>query len=123
MRHLGYTPCKADGDLWFKEAVRPDNGFQYYAYVLLYVDDCLCIHHDATSALRQLDKYFMMKPGSIGDPDIYLGAKLCSVELDNGVRAWGMSSSKYVQDACCNVETYLGKTFGGRKLLKRVAGP
>ncbi len=54
----------------------PDDGLKYYAYILLYVDDCLCIHHDAESALKGLDKYFQIKAGSIGDPDIYLRYKL-----------------------------------------------
>ena len=97
MRHLGFKRCPADPDIWMKAETRPD-GFRYYSYVLLYVDDCLCIHHDAENVLRQVDKYFMMKPGSIGDPDIYLGAKLRKVRLDNGVEAWSMSPSKYVQE-------------------------
>jgi len=50
--------------------VRSEDGLRYYAYVLLYVDDCLFIHHDAESALYEIDKYFPMKKGLIGDPDI-----------------------------------------------------
>jgi hypothetical protein len=65
--------------------------------MLLFVDDCLCINHDAEKALRELDKYFLMKAGSIGDPDIYLGAKLRKVKLINGVESWAMSPSKYVK--------------------------
>jgi hypothetical protein len=38
-----------------------------------------------------------MKPGSIGDPDFYLGAKLRMKRLSNSVLAWSMSSSKYIQ--------------------------
>jgi hypothetical protein len=53
-----------------------------------------------------------MKPGSIGDPNIYLGTKLRKVKLTNGVIAWSMSPSKYVQDAIHNVETYLTKNRG-----------
>ena len=103
--------------------VRPDDGEKYYLYMLLYVDDCLCIHHDAETALQQLDKYFQMKPGTIGDPDIYLGGKLRKVQLNNGVWAWGMSPSKYVQDAVRNSEEYLGRNFGGQKLQKRASSP
>jgi len=73
MRTLGYKSCMADADLWFKQVTRPDDGLTYYAYVLLHVEDCLCFHHDAENALYELDKYFPMKKGSIGDPDIYLG--------------------------------------------------
>ena len=76
MRTLGYSSCKAEPDLWYKPITCPDDGFEYYAYVLLYIDDCLAIHHDAESILYELDKYFQMKKGSIVDPDIYLGNKL-----------------------------------------------
>jgi Reverse transcriptase (RNA-dependent DNA polymerase) len=85
MRHLGWTSCLADPDVSYKAEVRPDDGFQYYAYALLCVDDDLVIHHNATTALERLDKYFKMKAGSIGDPDFYLGAKLKPVQLENGV--------------------------------------
>jgi hypothetical protein len=76
MRHLGWQSCKADQDLWMRPEVKPEDGHKYYAYALLYVDDILLIHHDAESCLRDIDNYFKMKPGSIGDPDYYLGAKL-----------------------------------------------
>jgi hypothetical protein len=45
---------------------------------------------------HQVDNYFKMKPGSIGDPDFYLGAKLRMKRLSNGILAWSMSSSKYI---------------------------
>ena len=51
MRTMGFEPCKADPDLWFRPATRPDDGFKYYEYVLLYADDCLAISHDAISVL------------------------------------------------------------------------
>ena len=118
MRTMGFEPCKANPDLWFRPATQPDNGFKYYEYVLLYVDDCLAISHDAISVLEQLDKYFQMKPGSIGNPDIYLGAKLRSVRLNNGVRCWSMSSAKYVQEAVRYIEDYIERNLAGRKLKK-----
>jgi len=91
--------------------------------VLLFVDDALAIHHDARSALEEIDNYFPMKLGSIGEPDMYLGAKLKPVTLNNGVKAWGFSSSKYVQEAVRNAEIYLGENFGGRKLAKKARAP
>ena len=45
-----------------------------------------------------------MKDGSIGDPDIYLGAKLRKVQLDSGVDCWAMLPSKYVKEAVANAE-------------------
>ena len=104
---MGFDACKADPDLWYKPATRPDDGFKYYKYVLLYVDDCLAISHDAMSVLKQLDNFFLMKPGSIGDPDNYLRVKLREVTLSNGVTCWSMSSAKYVKDAIRNVKEYI----------------
>jgi hypothetical protein len=43
--------------------------------------------------------------------------------MDNGVHAWGMSSSKYVQEAVSNAETFLAENFGGKKLTKKARGP
>eukprot|EP00957_Ditylum_brightwellii_P060277 4577832-Ditylum_brightwellii.AAC.1 len=91
MKGLGYRPCLADPDLWMKPMVRPCDGVEYYSYILCYVDDILVIHHDSHSVLRLIDKYFPLKPGSVGDPDMYLGTKLRRMRLDNGVIAWGMS--------------------------------
>ena len=105
MRQLGYISCKADPDLWLKAETRPDNGFRYYSYILCYVDDILCIHHDAMTVLKKLDGYLPMKPSSVSDPDIYLGAKLRQTRLPNGVWAWGISPSKYVAQAVKIVQT------------------
>ncbi len=77
MHHLGWESCKADHDVWFKPEVRKDDGHQYYAYCLLYVDDVLMVHHDGVKALREIDHFFKTKPYSKGDSDFYLGAKLC----------------------------------------------
>ena len=46
MQHLENTACLADPDLWMKAAVRPDDGHQYYAYILRYADDVMTISHD-----------------------------------------------------------------------------
>ena len=107
MKHLGFAPCLADPDLWMRADVRPCDGFEYYAYVLLYVDDVLVVHHDAEDVLLCLDKYFKMKPGSIGDPDVYLGATIKQMRLANGVMAWASSPSKYVQASVDTVTKYL----------------
>ena len=64
-----------------------------------------------------------MKPGSIGDPDFYLGAKLRPIELPDGVTAWAMSLSKYIQAAVNNVKDYLAKNYPGCGLLKHTTAP
>ena len=64
-----------------------------------------------------------MKEGSIGDPDLDLGAKLRKVTLPNGVQTWSTSPSKYIQEAVKNVEKYLHINCGGVKLAKRTNAP
>ena len=38
--------------------------------------------------INNIDKYFKLKPDSIGDPDMYLGAKLGYHSTNNGVYLW-----------------------------------
>jgi hypothetical protein len=87
------------------------------------VDDILCVHHNPGSPVAKLYEYFKMKEGSIQFPTLYLGAKLNKTVLTNGVVAWGMSSSKYVQSAVQNVKEYLAALPGDHMLVKKVSGP
>jgi hypothetical protein len=107
MRQMGYTSCKADPDLWYKAETRPADSFRYYAYILCYVDDILCVHHDPMSVLNLINGYMLVKPLLIGDPYIYLGAKLKLTQLDNGIWARGLSPSKYVAQAVKNCAKHL----------------
>ncbi len=66
------------------------------------MDDILCIHHDAMSILDKINRYLPLKPTLVGDPDIYLGAKLRKTRLANNVLAWSLSPSKYVAQAVKN---------------------
>jgi len=97
-------------------AVRPDDGVKYYTYILLYVDDCFCIHHDVVVALQAFNKYFQMMPGSIWDPDIYLGANSRKV-------VWTMVSVPGLQTQASifrmmlpKVEQYLALHYQERRL-------
>ena len=42
---LGFKPSRADSDCWMRPATKP-NGFEYYEYMLVYVDDILVASHD-----------------------------------------------------------------------------
>ena len=112
MCQMGYTSCKADPNLWHKAETRPDDNFNYYAYILCYVDDILGMHHNPMTILDKINRYLPLKPSSVGDPDIYLGAKLRRTRLKNGVWARGLSPSKYAAQAIKNCEKHLPEKLG-----------
>ena len=124
MRTMGYKSCKADPDLWLKEETRPIDSVRYYSYILCYVDDILVVHHESMSVLGKINEYLPLKPTSVGDPDLYLGAKLRNIRLDNGVYAWSLSPSKYVSQAVANCAEHLDKNFDGKyKLPAKAENP
>jgi hypothetical protein len=98
---MGYTSCKADPDLWYKAETNPVDNSWYYAYILCYVDDILVMHHDPTTVLKEIHGCMPLKNPDDNDLD----TKLKQTQLPNGVWAWGMSPSKYVQQAVRNCES------------------
>jgi hypothetical protein len=66
------------------------------------------------SVMGDINKYLPLKPSSVGDPDIYLDAKLKETRLPNGVMAWGLSPSKYVVQAIKNCQLHLNEKLAGK---------
>ena len=104
---IGFVPTWADPDVWRRPAVKED-GFEYYEYMLCYVDDILAISHKAKDVLKAVQTVFKLKDDRIEPPDMYLGATLSTME-DNGCQGWSMTSDKYVKAAVENVELELLK--------------
>ena len=104
---IGFVPTCTDPDIWHRPAVKED-GFEYYEYVLCYVDDILAISHKAKDALKAVQAIFKLKDDKIEPPDMYLGATLSVIE-DNGVQGWCMTSDKYVKVAIENVKLELAR--------------
>ena len=75
--------------------------------ILIYTDNILVIGKDPELILKRLDKYFTLKPSSMGEPDIYLVAKIHSVIGENRKELWMHSSSGYIQEEVKNVESWL----------------
>ena len=65
MHHLEFLPCPADPDTWMNNMFRPRDGFNYYTYVLIYVDDLMVIHHGAESLFIRIDNYFSSIPARL----------------------------------------------------------
>ena len=94
-----------------QSATRAD-GQDYFEYILLYVDDCLCISENPKPALLQVDKYFPIKPRSLGHLKTYLGGTVSKIQLPDGIHAWAFSSSQCVHEAVKSVEEHLEKKRG-----------
>jgi len=76
------------------------------------------------TVMNEINGYLPLKPSSVGDPDIYLGAKLKQTKLPNGVWAWGLSPSKYVAQSVMNFQTHLTNKLDGKyKIPSRADNP
>jgi len=53
LQDLGYKSSYADLDVWYRAATMAD-GFNYYEYVLVYVDDILTISHQPAEMMDAL---------------------------------------------------------------------
>ena len=87
LRDMKFTDTKADPDVWRRSAVKV-NGEQYYELILIYVDDILIISHEPSKIMTKINESFEVKPGSIGTPTTYLGAKIYQHNLPDGICAW-----------------------------------
>ena len=104
-----------------REAIK-DYGSAYWEYVLLYVDDALCISMNDENVLNnEIGGYFLIKIGSVRYPNIYIGNKVSKVTLDNRVEGWSFSSSQHVHNDVSNVEIYIKNL--DMKLPKKAPAP
>ena len=56
--------------------------------------------------MDHIGKLYRLKDGSVGNPNLYLGASIA--RTNNGERdMWTMSSDRYIEAATKNVEAYL----------------
>ena len=79
---IGYTPSKADPDIWLRPAVKPD-AFEYYEMILCYVSDVLSISHDAMKTMKGIQHKFKLKDDKIAELENYLGTGLSKMVTAN----------------------------------------
>ena len=100
---LKFRSSLSDPDLWYKEMISTE-GVEYYAYILVYVDNILILDKDPERFMQVLKEEYKVKPGSIGKPKVYLGAGISKAFYPDGSYTWLMSSSNYVREALCNIK-------------------
>jgi hypothetical protein len=101
LRDLGYTSTQADPDVWIKSMV------DHYEMILVYVDDILVFSRSPKQVMDNLGKLYELKPESVREPELYLGANIEKVQLPDGRSEWAMTSRTYVKNAVKIVENLL----------------
>jgi hypothetical protein len=79
---IGYKLTKAGPDVRIRPAAKSD-GFEYYEMVLSCVDDIPSISDDPKSTLLALIRTFKRKDNKIEPPEMYLGAQLGIMLVDD----------------------------------------
>jgi hypothetical protein len=107
---MGFNLAIADPDVYRGSNGKPD-GFRYYEYILVYVDDVLIISHSPQAHLER-KTICELNPSRIGPPKWYLGADvdkvLRPVDL-TGQEYWSFSEYTYVKNAVHNVTLMLAE--------------
>jgi len=124
LRALGFVSCKADHDVWMRPAVKAD-GSKYYEYILCYVYDILMASMNPQAVMKSIETVFPLKPGSVKEPDLCLGADIKKWYIDGseepGKARWVMSSTNYTKKAIFEVEREL--KAADKRLPTRVTTP
>jgi hypothetical protein len=103
-----------------RKAAKP-NGFEYYEYLLTYVDDCLCVSHKPNETMEMIGKVYDLKD-TVKPLERYLGANIRHWQLPNGREVWSMSGQDYVKNAvkmCKDLLLKDGKTLRGGQSAER----
>jgi hypothetical protein len=117
---MGFVPCRADNDVWMRPCVKP-NGENYYEYIFVYTDDIMVISHRPKEILDKLNVHFLLKPDSIGQPTLYLGASITQFTVNGDPRCkWAISSELYVKEAVRLVKDWVDKR--GLRLKTKAPG-
>ena len=110
IRNLGFTNTKADGDVYMRKTHRSD-GTPYYEYIVVYVDDVICISETPDYWINILAQEYRLR--DIGIPKRFLGSDIKSKEYidDDGYTrtCWAFGSDTYVKDACAIAESLMKK--------------
>ena len=79
-------------------------GVEYYAHILVYVDDILILDKDPERFMQILKEEYTVKARGTGEPKMYLGAGISKALYADGSYAWLMSSSNFVREVLRNIK-------------------
>jgi len=88
--------------LW-RGAATTEDGEEYYEYLLVYVDDLMCVSENPLDVIEKLQPVYGYKTKDTGPPKQYLGATITRYHLD-GINCWASSAKEYLEKAFLAVE-------------------
>jgi len=111
-----FKPSYANPDIWMKPATKA-NGFKYYDYILVYVDDLLVISKKPGLIMQSIKHACRLKDEP-QTPSTYLRATIKPWHIQGKTKpVWSMSCMQYLKKAIRNVEMELlkiGKILRGK---------
>jgi len=106
---MEFKPSYTDPDVWMRPATNVD-GFEYYKYILVYVNDVLVISAAPIPIMKTLQQAYGLKDDPTS-PTNYLGAIIMEWSIPNETRkVWSMNCIQYLKEAIKNVELELSKS-------------
>ena len=67
----------------------------------------MCISYKPAHTLRGIQTKFKLNNDKMEKPEVYLGAELSSMDNEQGIKCWAMSSDKYCAAMVKNIEDSL----------------
>ena len=109
---LQYNNSIADPDVWRKPMLKVD-GTKYYSYLIVYVDDIICIHEKPKMVMDQLEQGFRLKEPAV-PPKLYLGTDVKKMDIDpshstTDEQCWSLGSVSYMKEAIKIAEQHMAK--------------
>jgi hypothetical protein len=104
---MGFISCKADPDVWLRPATK-SNGFEYYEYILTYLDNCLILSENPRKIVQVLEQDYQYRSRDVGEPTRYLCAEVGKQVFSDGTKAYYMSAGAYLKQAISEIESKWG---------------
>ena len=102
LHQMGYTPSKANPDLWIKDCNT------HYEYIATWVDDLLILSKNPMNIIAKLEETYQLK--GVGEPSYYLGGDVRKIKVD-GVHMWSTDAKTYINRVCEKIEKLMEWTL------------
>ena len=120
IREMGYTPSKADPNLWIKDC----GG--HYEYLATYVDDILVFGKRPRQTIEILRSKYILK--GVGTLEYYLGGDV--VDLSQDISGWagknikfGLSTETYIRRIATQIQQTYNQMFHSNTGIRKAATP